>query len=302
MLPSLALRMAGLFTGIPGLAVTPSGPQVGSSPPCTKGIPLDKSRSPLKDKPLRYAGQSLDEQILRIFDDQAMPYVAAVAGLWAFAIVEWIATWRNLPRQPWLFTILAVGGTAWLAWLVARLRKRVRFLRLGRDGERLVGELLDGLRETGARIFHDVPGDGFNLDHVVISTRGIYVIETKTRSKPSAHAKVVYDGRFVTVAGRTPNRDPVRQATALANWLRQTLHNSTGLAFPVRGVVVYPGWWIDPTGDARRSEIWVLEPKALPAFIGNANEVIDPENVALAAFHLSRYVRGTNPATKALLG
>jgi len=250
----------------------------------------------LKGKPLRYAGQFLDEQILSIIDDQAMPYVAAVMALWALAVMEWMATWRNLPRQPWLFTILAIGGTAWLTWLVARFRKRVRSLRLGRDGERHVGELLEGLRENGARIFHDVPGEGFNLDHVVISTRGIYVVETKTRRKPSPHAKVVYDGRTVTVAGRVPERDPVRQATAEASWLQRTLQDSTGRAFPVRGVVVYPGWWIEPTGDAKRSEVWVLEPKALPAFIGHANEVIEPEDVALAAFHLSRYVRANNSA------
>ena len=37
--------------------------------------------------------------------------------------------------------------------------------------------------------------------------------------------------------------------------------------------------------------MWVLEPKALPAFIENAPVMIAPSDVALAAFHLSRYVR-----------
>lgn len=39
----------------------------------------------------------------------------------------------------------------------------------------------------------------------------------------------------------------------------------------------------------RRSR--VLELKALPAFIESAPEMITPSDVALAAFHLSRYVR-----------
>jgi Nuclease-related domain len=255
---------------------------------------LNKPRSPLKTKPLRYAGQSIDEEVQRLIDDQAMPYVAAVMGLWAVTVMEWIATWRNLPRQPWLFTILAIGGTVWLAWRVARVREHLRALRLGRDGERVVGQFLEGLRETGARIFHDIPADGFNLDHVVISTRGIYVVETKTHSKPSGHSKVVYDGETVTVGGLTPDRDPVRQVTAEADWLQRMLQDSTGRSFAVRGVVVYPGWWVEPIGAAKRSAVWVLEPKALPAFIGHANEVIVAEDVALAAFHLSRYVRGNN--------
>lgn len=62
----------------------------------------------------------------------------------------------NLPRQPWQFTILAA-----LAACVA-----------------------------GVRFFHDVPADGFNLDHVVISPRWIYVIETKTISKSAGDARV----------------------------------------------------------------------------------------------------------------
>ena len=35
----------------------------------------------------------------------------------------------------------------------------------------------------------------------------------------------------------------------------------------------------------------MLEPKTLPGFIGNAPAMIAPSDVALAAFHLSRYVR-----------
>jgi hypothetical protein len=38
-------------------------------------------------------------------------------------------------------------------------------------------------------------------------------------------------------------------------------------------------------------EVWVLEPNALPAFINNAPAMISASDVALAAFHLSRYVR-----------
>ena len=251
-------------------------------------------RSPLKDRPLRNPGQSLDEEIQRVIDEQAMAPYAAIVMLWTVALIEWFAVWRNLPRQPWVFTATALVGTAWLILHIVRLRRKVRALKLGRDGERAVGQFLDGLREGGARIFHDVPAEGFNLDHVVISTHGIFVVETKTINKPSAYAKVIYDGERVTVAGHSPDRDPVKQAAAEANWLRQLLKQSTGRDFPVRGVVVYPRWWIEQTNKDRPREVWVLEPKALPRFIENAPAVISAEDVAMAAYHLSRYVRGEN--------
>ncbi len=258
---------------------------------------MAKARSPLKGKPLRNPGQSIDEEIQRVIDDQADPYVAAVLTLWAIAFVEWAGAWRAIPRQPLLFACLALAGSIWLVWHVIVLRKRVKRLKQGRDGERVVGQFLDGLREAGSRIFHDVPGDGFNLDHVVISTHGIYVIETKTISKPGPDAKVVYDGEQVTIAGYKPDRSPVAQAAAETTWLRRLLEQSTGRALPVRGVVVYPSWWVEQTNKQRPREIWVLEPKALPKFIEHAPEVMPTEDVALAAYHLSRYVRGENRAS-----
>jgi Nuclease-related domain len=251
-------------------------------------------RSPLKARPLRNPGQSLDEEIQRVIDDRATSPFIAIAGLWVVAGVEWLGAWRDLPRQPWWFTIAALAGTCWLAWRVNRVRAHVQRLRQGRDGERAVGQFLEGLREAGARIFHDVPGDGFNLDHVVISRHGIYVIETKTITKPGPDARVHFDGEQVTVAGHRPDRDPVRQASSEASWLSGLLEQSTGRKFPVRGVVAYPGWWVERTNREQPSQVLVLEPKALPAFIEAAPIAISPEDVAMAAYHLSRYVRGEN--------
>ena len=52
--------------------------------------------------------------------------------------------------------------------------------------------------------------------------------------------------------------------------MRQLLDAIDGPAIPVRGVVVYPGWWIEQTNKERPHEVWVLEPKALPGWIENA--------------------------------
>ena len=45
---------------------------------------------------------------------------------------------------------------------------------------------------------------------------------------------------------------------------------------------------------ARQREVRVLEPKALPKYIENSPAAISPEDVAMTAYHLSRYVRGEN--------
>jgi Nuclease-related domain len=196
----------------------------------------------------------------------------------------------RLKEKPLLLvTALAVIAAVFAGWRIWRIRRRVRRLRLGRAGERAVGQLLEQLREGGAHVFHDVPGEGFNLDHVVISAHGIYAIETKTRTKPSSKARVVVDGNSLTVAGYAPNRNPIEQVTAAARWLEKLLKESTSKRFFVRGVVVFPGWFVEQRG--LRGDVWVLEPKALPAFIENAPAMIGPADVTLAAFHVSQYVR-----------
>jgi hypothetical protein len=213
------------------------------------------------------------------------------------AALEWVAALRHAPRQPWFYTLMAALLWAAFAWRLVRARARVQRLKLGRDGERVVGQFPEGLRVSGARVFHDIPGEDFNLDHVVLSTHGCYVVETKTRRKPvKGEARVTLGDDRVFVSGHLPDRDPLVQARAGADWLAKLLAESTAKRFAVRGVVVFPGWWVEPVSAQWKrnpDKPWVLEPKALPAFIENEPETLDEADVAMAAFHLSRYVRAT---------
>jgi Nuclease-related domain len=246
-------------------------------------------KSPLKDKPLRLPGESVDHEIDRWVTDVALGYYVAASLLCALAAMEWFGYLTHAPRRPILFSILAAVAVVVTVWRLSGIRTRVRQLKQGRDGERVVGQFLERLREVGGQVFHDVPGKGFNLDHVVISPRGIYAVETKTLTKPWPKAKILVEGDAITVAGRVPDRNPIEQVTAAARWLEKRLEESTGKRFAVRGVVVFPGWFVEQRSS--RGEVWVLEPKMLPGFIEQEPATIAPADLALAAFHLSRFVR-----------
>lgn len=197
-------------------------------------------RSPIKAPPLRFPGQSVQAEIETLLLEGVMPYfLGAVLALFVAAL-EWIAALNHTPRRPWFFTLAAALLWAAFAWRFLRVRTRVQQLRLGRDGERVVGQFLEGLRVSGARVFHDVPGEGFNLDHVVLSTHGCYVVETKTRRKPvKGEARVTLRDDRLFVSGRPPDRNPLVQACAGAEWLSKLLEESTSKRFVVRGVVVF---------------------------------------------------------------
>jgi hypothetical protein len=250
-----------------------------------------KAFSPLKAKPLRNPGQSVEQVIDDLVTDRFLPYYVLPMFFWALAGLEWFASYTNLPRQPVLYMGTAVLLSILGGVRIWQLRKRIRALKLGRDGERMVGQFLDGLREHGARIFHDVPGDGFNLDHVVVSRRGIFAIETKTLSKKTPRSTITINEDAIFAAGRRMRRNPIEQVRGQVTWLVRLLEESTGKRLPVKGAVVFPGWFVERPRDGSRLDVWILEPKALPAFIAHEPVKLEPEDVALVAFHLSRYIR-----------
>lgn len=247
------------------------------------------SQSPIKFRLLRQAGQSLDDEIRFLIDDHLSGYLFCALAITTFAAFEWASTLLGMPRMPLVYTVAALVSIAFAAVQFFRVRRAVRRLRLGRDGERAVAEFLDTLRERGVKVLHDVPADGFNLDHVVISTNGVYVIQTKTRTKPGPQSRVVVDGDVVTIADRACDMKSIPQARAEARWLRDLLAESTGKTLPVRGVVVFPGWFVEQR--SARGDVWVLEPKALPSFVEREPPRLSAEEVSLAAFHLKRYIR-----------
>ncbi len=244
-----------------------------------------------RSQPLRNPGQSLDEQIDRVVHDEWAGYALVAVSLWLVAIVEWASRKFDLPRIPAIYALAAMVATALLLWKTRDTRRRLECLRQGRDGERAVAEFLDELKRDGARVLHDIPDDRGNVDHVVICRQGVFAIETKAWSKPDHVWSLEFDGERVHVAGRPPNAEPIMQCRAEVSSVRNLLRDSTSKMFPVRGVVVFPEWFVRRTERARESDIWVLNPKELAGWIRQDAPLLSDTEVEMAAFHLRQYVK-----------
>jgi hypothetical protein len=251
---------------------------------------MQKTKSPIKNLPVHVPGQSLDRQIRRFWDDEAMEPLTVASLLCTLAFMEWIKFYTHARPMPKFYTLMALGGIWWAYRKIRKARLAVKNMELGLTGERAVGQYLEEtLAQHKYHVFHDIPGEGFNLDHVIVGPTGVFCIETKTRSKPAeGNPTVQYDGETIKVNGMLPERDPVIQAKAEARWLHDTLEASTGKKFNVQPIVLFPGWFVEP-GPAH-SEVWVLNDKAAPAFIQNAKGNIPPDDIALIVFHLKRYI------------
>ncbi len=114
--------------------------------------------------------------------------------------------------------------------------------------------ILDQVSSDTIRVFHDLEvrelgKKPWNIDHIVITPAGVFVIGTKTRRKPCGTApdgqqahKVIFDGqqlKFPHPMGY--DRRGLVQAQANATWLSGKLTGLNGCAVPVTPVLVLPG-------------------------------------------------------------
>ncbi len=227
---------------------------------------LRMTRWPFKveDRLLRGPGESLRKEIGRI--DEALLFELLGGTLAALFIpVIYAELARPLGMGiTWTLTgalAIFVAVTAWSSWRVIRLWKKRQSYHLGWFGERVVAEKLAPLRFSGWWIFHDVPfvsnGKPFNIDHVVVGTGGLFVIETKTRrmgggrNGESDH-EVVFDGQALHWP-RCKNDErgllqAERNATTLTLWIEQEL----GLKVTASPILVIPGWTLKFTSKSGR--------------------------------------------------
>lgn len=249
-------------------------------------------KSPIKGKALRSPGESLSKKINEYIENHLLHYFIASSVFTTLAIVEWCRWYLNAKPNPIFYSIVAICVILISTWKITQSLKKIRRLKQGLEGERAVGQFLDELRNPSLKVLHDISAENFNVDHLIICTSGIFVIETKTLLKPEmGEPKLIFDGDQVIKNGYPLERNPVSQTKAASQWIQGILKESTGRHYSTKPVVVFPGWYIEALPNAKKSDVWVLNPKALPTYIQNSKPILSLEDVNLCYFHLKCYVR-----------
>ncbi len=250
-------------------------------------------RNPITEKPLRNAGQSLNEELDRLFNDRMLPYFLAAALFFIATIMNWLSYFSrsHLFLSNCFFTVIATVVIIYASLKIISLKKVADSLNLGLKGEKFIGEFLDSFKEKGYKVYHDIPGESWNIDHVVVSCDGVYTIETKTRMKPSkGEISVLYDGDSIRINGGPPETDAIIQAKAQSRWLREFIVKQTGLDIFIQPVILFPEWWVKKSSP-HKPEVWVLNQKALPKFIECSGNSVSPENILKISNAIEGYVR-----------
>jgi hypothetical protein len=239
----------------------------------------------------------LRDELFDLWDDVVLKWLFLASLVGTAILTLWMAIAIHLTSGTTV--AISVIGMLVMFYCACQIKKSlplVDHLRLGISGEVAVAEALDELRSDGCITFHDVCQKGFNIDHVVIGPGGVFVLETKTASKPvGRNAKVVFDGEKLLVDGYVPDRDPIVQVKAAARRITEILERSTGQSVRTRPVVVYPGWYT--VYRSKPTDCWVLNETAAVKWIRNERQSLSVEEIRRYSEALSTYVRATSLAS-----
>ncbi len=244
-------------------------------------------KPPQEEKLLRPPGYSLAVQFDSLMERSTLQLVGAmfwtalagvIGGFVARLLVQEVGfLGMLLPIIALTGAILA--GTA-LAIRAYRTLQEGRNVRLGLRGEQATAEALAEASDAGFRVFHDIQGgDDWNIDHVAIGPKGVFLMETKARSRiaakgdqPEHHVK--FDGTTLAFPMGI-DRDAVAQARRNAGWLANFLTKKTGESVAVDAIVVLPGWWVEGRGEVVKA----MNCKYLTKYLRSQKDKMTPEQV-----------------------
>jgi hypothetical protein len=202
------------------------------------------------------AGFSQLQNLIKAQSDVAF-YTAALA--WVPVGIIAVHLWQ-MHLSAFHFTsgntiLIGLAGTAVTGFVMLKAimaLKRRRRKRLKYEAEVVVGRELERLRATGYHVYHDFPADQFNIDHIVVGTKGVFVVETIARAnagpvkKNGSALTVEYNGHVLFYPdGKDLNI--VEKAQQQADWLSDWLGRAVGQPIATRSIVALPGWTVKRT-------------------------------------------------------
>ena len=195
------------------------------------------------------------------------------------------------------YILIGIICVIYFAYKITGVIRQKRKLTIGHEAEMAVGQELNELMRDGAWVFHDFPADEFNIDHIVVSTKGVLAIETKGRSKPtdgngkSTAWEVIYDGMSLAFPGWTET-EPIAQAERQAKWLQRWLTSAVGEPVTVKPILVLPGWFVklaNPKG------IFVFNGKKPQVLFQYGQDVLSPTLINRIVHQIDQRCRNIKP-------
>ena len=255
-------------------------------------------KNPINMDLLRSPGESLREQI----EDKKLDIDAYLTLIPVLPLLLYISYLQS-SKSIFYSLVLSCSGVICIVIATYKLKNLIKIktkLSLGYDAELSIGQELNTLMRDGYYVFHDIPAENYNIDHVVVGATGVFAVETKGRSKPikkdgTSEFKVKYDGKQLNFPNWVETK-PLEQAKRQANSLQKWLSNAVGEAVEVKPILAIPGWYIERSGS---QGIIVINGKNPLSIFGKSNgSELNEKLISQVAYQLDQRCRTVKPKAK----
>jgi hypothetical protein len=247
-----------------------------------------QSKAPFKELRRRPAGEAIRVKLAE-FDDKI-----SELSMWLVLPPALVAMSALIfPSFSWVLVLFIVFSLIWTAIIGFKVRRNIRErgnYHLGFDGERFVGEELNSLVARQFEVYHDVPFDGFNIDHVLVGPPGVFSVETKTRRKPidetgKKEYHIEFDGDCLCWPWGT-DTDGLDQAARNARTLSQWLSGAVGESVLVTAILTLPGWMVERK--AAPKGVHVLNPKEIVKLVDRQTQNLNENLIKRICYQLEQ--------------
>jgi len=217
--------------------------------------------SPFTENMLRSPGHTLDLDLQSLIDKMALALL--VIGILPLIYFQYLLD-ANISKQivyvPFFIVVMSFA-----IYNIIKLFRSAQNVRLGLFGEVYTGQELNYLMHQGAWVYHDIPYKYGNIDHIVISKAGVFVVETKAVRKPATDsggrkAKLIVTKDAIKFPHMTTSH-PIDQVQRHKMHLKNKLSEKLGFSCPVFSVVSLPGWFVEKENQNAKNGFLVINPK-----------------------------------------
>ena len=259
---------------------------------CNKQNPIDYNIL------LRSPGQSANEKLDALRDRQIdkLFYASSFIPIGLIAIIIFKLSWF------WMIGLIALYFYS--LWNILKNIIEMRNYKLGRDGERSVAQFLSVVarqvskENTNMHIYHDIENKekAFNIDHVVVSKKGIFIIETKTYRKTKGRENIIRsDGNYLYKNNQKMTNNIPLQIKGQVKWLQSQLRQKSGKKYEIIPMVAFVGWYVE---GKKIDDIYIATAKNLHHIMENQykNTLYDDEELKriVSAVHQMAIVGSNN--------
>ena len=223
-------------------------------------------------------------------DRRIRPYFLITGFLFAFLLIETYRWYMNIPPMPIVVFGLFIASVVFVAYQLADYKDHFRFLRLGKQGEPLLQDVIKSHSDqTGSTVYKNVVIGKQEIDYVITNQSGVVLVNVCDWQTPSSDEAIInYDDEQILLNGYRPDANPIEPLKSVKQWIENKLYAGFGSPIEVECLVAFPEWFVRTPSE--QVTVRVINPRELTKLLAGRKNVLSDNDKTLLNYHMAKLI------------